>query len=379
MLTRRQVLIGGAVTAGALMLGGCSSTSSLLSPRLSVRFPKPLTVGGTIGVCAPSAGVPKADEDRYDFAIRYLRDLGYIVVTRATIITDDIVSGPAQQRAADLQELLLDPGIDAVLPPWGGELLIEILPFIDWEALRSAPPTWLIGYSDLSTFQVPYLIRTGTASIDGSNLLETPMRPPGPGLAWWPDVASLSPGQSFAQESTPQYQSSDVDWAVTPNATSFDLDTASRWKILAHEDDPSFVLNVNGRVVAGTIDVLAPIACTPNGDVPAFAASVRPDRLLITLDAADFNTAQFARSLWDLRAAGWFDDAAGIVIGRTAGEIVSGYTVRDAADDVLGDLNVPVVYDADIGHLPPQRAWVQGATATLKVSGGVGHLTQTLA
>ncbi len=374
MLTRRQVLIGGAATVGALMLGGCSSTS-----RAPVRFPKPLTVGGTIGVCAPSAGVPKADEDRYDFAINYLRDLGYVVVTRGTIITDDIVSGPAQQRAADLQELLLDPGIDAVLPPWGGELLIDILPFIDWDALRSAPPTWLIGYSDLSTFQVPYLIRTGTASIDGSNLLETPMRPPGPGLAWWPDVASLSPGQSFTQESTPRYQSSDVDWAATPNATSFNLDTVSRWKILGHEDDPAFVLNVNGRIVAGTIDVLAPIACTPNGDVPAFAASVRPDRLLIALDAADFNTAQFYRALWDLRAAGWFDDAAAVVLGRTAGEVVSEFTVRDAAEDVLGDLNVPVVYDADIGHLPPQMAWVQGATAKLTVSNGAGVLTQTLA
>lgn len=374
MLTRRQVLIGGALTAGALMVGGCSSGS-----RSSVRFPRPLPAGGTIGVCAPSAGVPKADEDRYAFAIDYLKGLGYAVVTRGIIITDDIVSGPAQQRATDLQELLLDPDIDAVLPPWGGELLIDILPFIDWGALRAAPPTWLIGYSDLSTFQVPYLIRTGTASIDGSNLLETPMRPPGPGLAWWPDVASLSPGASFSQESTPRYQASDVDWAATPTATSFNLDTISTWKVLGHEDDPAFVLTVEGRVIAGTIDVLAPIACTPDGDVPGFAASVRPDRLLLALDAADFNTAQFARALWDLRTAGWFDDAAGVVLGRTGGDVISGYTVRDAAVDVLGDLAVPVVYDADVGHLPPQMAWVQGAFARLQVSGGAGRLTQVLA
>jgi muramoyltetrapeptide carboxypeptidase len=374
MLTRRQVLISGALTAGVLMTGGCAARN-----RTAVRFPKPLTSGGTIGVCAPSAGVPKADEARYTFAINYLKELGYSVETRGTIITDDIVSGPAKQRAADLQELLLDPEIDAVLPPWGGELLIDILPFIDWGALRAAAPTWLIGYSDLSTFQVPYLIRTGTASIDGSNLLETPMRPPGPGLAWWPDVASLSSGQSFTQESTPRYQASDVDWSATPNATSFNLDTASTWKVLGHEDDSSFVLSVRGRIVAGTIDVLAPIACTPDGDLPGFADSVRPDKLLIALDAADFNSAQLARALWDLRAAGWFDAAAAVVLGRTAGEVVSGYTVRDAADDVLGDLDLPVVYDADVGHLPPQMAWVQGALATLQVSGGQGLLTQTLA
>ncbi len=102
-------------------------------------------------------------------------------------------------------------------------------------------------------------------------------------------------------------------------------------------------------------------------------------RLLVALDAADFNTAQFARAMRDLRAAGWFDDAAAVVLGRTGGEVVSGYTVRDAANDVLGDLDIPVVYDADIGHLPPQMAWVQGASAALKVSGGAGRLAQRLA
>ncbi len=375
MLTRRQVLLGGALTGGALLTGACSSSAS----REAVRFPRPLKPGGTIGVCAPSAGVPKAVEARYSFAVDYLKALGYNVVTRGTIVTDDIVSGPAQQRARDLQDLLLDPNVDAVLPPWGGELLIGILPFVEWSALRAAPPPWLIGYSDLSTFQVPYLLRTNTASIDGSNLLETPMRPPAPGLAWWPDVAALTPGHSFTQQSTPQFQAADVDWAATPAATSFALDTPSRWKILGHEDDGSFVLKAEGRIIAGTIDVLAPIANTPNGDVRGFAASVRPDKLLIALDAADFNTAQFARARWDLRAAGWFDDAAAVVLGRTGGEVVSGFTVRDAADAALGGLDVPVVYDADIGHLPPQMAWVQGASATLNVAGGTGRLTQTLA
>lgn len=373
MLTRRQVLKVGALTGGALLLGACSPPS-----RTAVRIPRPLRAGGTIGVCAPSAGVPKAVEARYAFAVDYLNQLGYSVVTRGTIVTDDIASGSARQRAADLQELLLDPGIDAVVPPWGGELCIDILPFIDWKALRAARPTWLVGYSDLSTFQVPYLINTHTASIDGSNLLETPIDPPGPGLAWWPDVAALSAGSSFTQVSTPRYQASDVDWAATPRTTSFNLDTVSRWMVLGHEDDSSYVLRASGRIIAGTIDVLAPIACTPNGDVRGFAAAVRPDKLLIALDAADFNTAQFARALWDLRAAGWFDDAAAIVLGRTAGEVVDGFTVQDAAADALGDLNVPVVYGADIGHLPPQMLWVQGASASLTVSNGSGRLEQTL-
>ncbi|WP_409993773.1 LD-carboxypeptidase [Roseateles oligotrophus] len=37
-------------------------------------------------------------------------------------------SAPAAERAAELQSFLLDPEIGAVLPPWGGERAIELLP-----------------------------------------------------------------------------------------------------------------------------------------------------------------------------------------------------------------------------------------------------------
>ena len=51
----------------------------------------------------------RADEAAWAtvYGVDYREDLGSIVVTRGTISTDDIVSGPAQQRSADLQDLLL--------------------------------------------------------------------------------------------------------------------------------------------------------------------------------------------------------------------------------------------------------------------------------
>ena len=39
----------------------------------------------------------------------------------------------------------------AVVPPWGGELAIDLLDQLDWDALAAAEPTWLVGWSDICT------------------------------------------------------------------------------------------------------------------------------------------------------------------------------------------------------------------------------------
>ncbi len=73
--------------------------------------------------------------------------------------------------------MLLDESVAAIFPPNGGEVLIDILPFIDFAALAAAPPKWILGYSDMSAFQVPYTLLTRHASLNGTNLWESPIDP----------------------------------------------------------------------------------------------------------------------------------------------------------------------------------------------------------
>ena len=68
---------------------------------------------------------------------------------------DGLISVPAAQRAEELIRMLTDPGIRAVVPPWGGELAVELLLHLDMEAIASADPTWFVGYSDISTLLLP--------------------------------------------------------------------------------------------------------------------------------------------------------------------------------------------------------------------------------
>ena len=106
-----------------------------------VTFPAPLQRGDTIGVTAPSAGVDGEAAARIDFCVAWLRSAGYEVVVGDCMDGSGITSGPASARAAELTQMLCDPSIRCVLPPWGGELAIDLVDLLDWDALAAAEPT----------------------------------------------------------------------------------------------------------------------------------------------------------------------------------------------------------------------------------------------
>jgi muramoyltetrapeptide carboxypeptidase len=78
------------------------------------------------------------------------------------------------------------------------------------------------------------------------------------------------------------------------------------------------------------------------------------------------------------KLAGWFRPAKALLIGRTAAEDLREFTPADALLDAVGDLAIPVIYDMDIGHLPPQLILVNGALATVTFSAAERSLTQRL-
>ena len=61
--------------------------------------------------------------------------------------------------------------VAAILPPWGGEFLMDILPLLDFEKLTSLPAKWVCGYSDVTTLTFPLTLISDIATIHGSNLM----------------------------------------------------------------------------------------------------------------------------------------------------------------------------------------------------------------
>jgi muramoyltetrapeptide carboxypeptidase LdcA involved in peptidoglycan recycling len=118
---------------------------------------------------------------------------------------------------------------------------------------------------------------------------------------------------------------------------------------------------------------------TPYGDVNAFAEREAPDGLVVYLEVAEADAAWTSRLLHHLRYAGWLERANGVLVGRTPGGSSDGFSQLDALHHALDGLPVPVLYDVDTGHVPPQLALVNGASAVVELhADGHGTLVQTL-
>lgn len=334
-----------------------------------IRFPAPLRPGDTIAVTAPSAGAEGAGADRVEFCVQWLRDHGYVVVVGDCMDGAGVTSAPADQRAAELTALLCDPEVRCVLPPWGGETAIDLVDLLDWERLAAAEPTWLVGYSDLSTLLLPLTTRLGWATLHGDNLVDTPYEVPA-GLLPWRTIAS---GRGPHRQ---QQSGLVADWwpfEEDPRAVSWREAGAARWRL--HGPDS---LEVSGRLVGGCIETVANLAGTPYGDVAAFGEEHADEGLIVYLEAAEDGALSICRNLHGLRLAGWFDHARAILIGRTRAPDATGMTQQEAVLDALGRLGLPIVFDLEIGHVPPHLPLVNGALATVAVDADGGEIVQEL-
>jgi len=91
------------------------------------------------------------------------------------------------------------------------------------------------------------------------------------------------------------------------------------------------------------------------------------------------NTPLLQRILWKMKHAGYFKYCKGIVFGRP-------YIMREdyqisekqAILDAIGNLEIPIIIGADIGHIPPQLAITQGAILKITSKDGKGTVTNRL-
>lgn len=342
---------------------------------VAVRFPVALKPGDRVGVTAPSSGVGADMRARLDVAVETVRARGYQVVLGECMSGAGHLSAPARQRAAELTEMLCDPAIRAVVPPWGGETGIDLLPLLDWAAIGAAEPTWLVGYSDLSTIITPLTLRTGVASVHGNNLMDTPYQTPA-GLLSWLDIVTAEAGATLCQQSPGRHRATGFDdYRTHPRVNEFTLDRPGRWTRLDNDGD----VVVEGRLIGGCIETLRHVAGTGYADIDAFARHHAPHGLLIYLEADADDAFAICRSLHGMRLAGFFASANAILIGRTHAPATDSLTQHDAVLDALGQLGVPIIADVECGHVPPYMPIINAAHGRLVYTTDHNSLDQTLA
>jgi muramoyltetrapeptide carboxypeptidase LdcA involved in peptidoglycan recycling len=181
---------------------------------------------------------------------------------------------------------------------------------------------------------------------------------------------------SFVQTSFERYQEVWTRWEQQVDAP-FQLSAQGAWKSLHGRTSE----RCSGRLIGGCLDTLVHLVGTPFGRLPEFIARHRDTGVVLFLENCELTPVSVARSLWQMRHAGWFDGLHGLVFGRSSGADASDAAdldQREAIESVVGALGMPVVLDADIGHKPPQLLLVNGALAEVTLDGARGKVVQRL-
>lgn len=333
-----------------------------------------LRPGDRIAVTPPSSGVGDPLQARLRAAIATVEARGYEVLVGQCMDGTGHISAPAGERAVELTAFLIDPGIRAIVPPWGGETAIDLLPLLDWDKISRADPTWLVGFSDMSTILTPLTLLTGMATLHGNNLMDTPYQAPD-GLLSWLDIAAQPAGSQFTQTSPGRHRAGGWDdYRAFPEVRELILNETGTWTRLDSDGD----LTAEGRLIGGCIETLCNLAGTPYGDTTAFARAYAPEGLLIYVEAAGDDAFTICRNLHGMRMAGFFDAANAVIIGRTSAPDTDSLTQHQAVLDALGPLGVPLIADVECGHIPPYLPLVNGARARIICAPDRHELTQTL-
>ena len=339
---------------------------------MKVRYPKSLKIGDTIGVTAPSSGAQEPLHILLSKAKENVEACGYRVVTGETAWTQHKGrSASKEKRAEELMSFLLDENITAIIPPWGGSFAMEILPLMDWEKLKSAPPKWLLGYSDISTFLFAYSTITGNASAHGINFVELSSPQWDSTSSRWTDVLGCSENGEVTQYSSDHYQSNWQKVYDNP-ATGFYFDSNTEWKNLSKLSEAEF----SGRLLGGCISTLRVLIGTQFDQVNDYVSKyASEDGIVWYFDSVGLDAINIYRSLWQMKQAGWFNNTNGILIGRLSRYSANqDFGLEDALSDIFTEHHIPVIYDVDIGHSPPQNILMNGAFAKVNFKDAKGTI-----
>jgi muramoyltetrapeptide carboxypeptidase LdcA involved in peptidoglycan recycling len=333
-----------------------------------MRYPGFLQKDGTIGIIAPSFGASTEPYiTRTAFAEKLFESKGYRIKEGPNAHENKGIgkSNTPEKCVGEFMDFYKRKDVDVLISCGGGETMCEDLSFVDWDEIKKADPRWFMGYSDNTNFT--YLLTTlcDTASIYGPCISGFAMHTPHESLK---QAESLLTGKGFEKNGItftgfPTFELSEKEGETDPCA---DLNLNGEKKLVFGS---SFRKNVpfTGRLLGGCVDCLVNLLGTRFDKTADFLEKYKEDGFIWFLESCDLNPISLRRAFWQMDEAGWFKYVKGFVIGRPFhfGEEMFGMDMHDAVLGVIEKYNVPVIMDADLGHLPPAIPFVTGALAAI--------------
>lgn len=336
-----------------------------------MRYPKPLQIGDSIGVTAPSCGIDnKNDLLRFENALNNIKKLGYKVKITHNCKNGNIKgrSSSALQRVKEFMELYKDPEIKAIIFLEGGDFACEMLEYLDFNEISQLPPKWIQGYSDCTNLTLIFNIILDIASIYGPTFKSYGMKKLHNSLL---DSFRLMKMEEFIQQSYDKCETLSNKENDNPYR-EYEFSENDIWINLNNEEEISF----KGRCIGGCIDLLREVIIGSKYDkLKDFCEKYKDDGIIWILEEYEGSTSEIFRTLWRMRNIGLFENCNGIIFGRPLMiREEYGNLYRDSINDVIGDLNIPIILESDIGHLAPQIPIVTGSILEVFSKNGKGKI-----
>lgn len=301
--------------------------------------PKALRPGDLVAVAALSNGLDREETGLLDLGIASIERLGFRVLVSPLVDPERshwwAVASP-QDTAGEFNRLLRDPEIRGIVALDGGRWVPGYLDLVDEAAIR-ADPKPIIGASDISSLLLALHARTGLVGIHGAVAVRQ--------FAEWGDLETER-GDALSEA---------YRLVLTGEGTPVSM-PAGAWE--SWRDGQA-----QGPLIGAMLNRLVRLQGS------SFALHDEAfDGAILFWEEAWTSSSVIWNDLQLLRLAGVLDRIAGMIVGAPLDiEFTEGgpSTLREVVLDVLGDRDIPVLANVDIGHTAPNLPLPLGVRAGL--------------
>lgn len=326
-----------------------------------------------ISLVAPSFGCTTEPYlTRTKVAIQNFQDLGYKVDVGPNVFINKLSarSNTARKCAKEFMDAYSSDS-SLIISVGGGEIMCEILPFIDFKRLKKMPPKIFMGFSDNTNLTYTLTTISEVPTIYGPNFQTFAFLPFKNSTL---DAYNLLTNKTKSIKGYPKWERypNREESIINPLSESH-LEEDKILKIFPKNKD----FDVTGRLLGGCLDCLVTLCGTRFDETKSYLEKYREDGFIWFLEACDLNSLSIERALFQLKEAGWFKYVKGFVFGRPLSykQRILGIDHYKAIKDIIKDLNVPYIIDADLGHFDPSMPFITGERAHIYTKNGNINVT----
>lgn len=305
---------------------------------------------------APSFGCTTTPyKERLTQAIITLKEKGHeVIVGENCFLAEGICASNTKEKRANEFINAYKSDAEVIISVGGGELMTEILEYIDFDEIKNLPPKWFIGFSDNTN-----LTFTLTTLCD----IPTIYGPCAGSFHFKRYTHNIKDAYLMLQGKT-SFKGYSKFIGLQEVTDPLGKPKLTRKKVITPYN---YETPFTGTVIGGNLDIMT-MLCGTQFDKMKEYNDKHPEGIIFYFEACDLSPLSIKRALLQLKRAGWFKNVKGFLSGRPLcyNQEMFGVTDKTAVIDTLKDLNVPILLNVDLGHLGPSMPMKNGVSATIK-------------